>query len=426
MSLSRAGSRGNSRTGFNRNTEDSAAACVAPDAFQTNRPTTPPELKRFRKLSKMEPGVKTLHWGHAEVPIRPDMAFGAKVDKGERAADLIRSNVGQTALQQHLIEQKESVYKSHRREPLARVPDPRDPLPAFVQSEDFRFGISNSEGADETGAEAKLSIYPENRLYAIPKNNQTIQQEQEVTKPISRGYKWDSVGIDPKEHRFGRTEPGNSLSKQGMGVKLALNEEVNTSTTRVVNKRQQDFKEATTDRLARTRNVQAATEAELSGRVFGRSTGGRDEWGAKQCIHGAYAPEQQQPDPDLGRRTTKAKYDIPASIASDSNHVFGTSSIRRDRPAPALRSVANFTNYGDEVGARDLLKPSRFAFDGLDEQDFTRSRQADEIRSIFSNIGHDFTDQEFNQLCVMATADNQPLNIETFRKAFNRVRLGIM
>ena len=77
-----------------------------------------------------------------------------------------------------------------------------------------------------------------------------------------------------------------------------------------------------------------------------------DLWDAKRCIFGAYSAEQQAPDHSVGK--TKNLKSAPDHICmlflagmckkvSNPDHSFGVQSIRWDRPAPKLVSIANNT-----------------------------------------------------------------------------------
>ena len=109
-----------------------------------------------------------------------------------------------------------------------------------------------------------------------------------------------------------------------------------------------------------------------------------DEWGAKKCINGAYTPEEQLPDKDLGKSMNKfSKLEqVPKHIDMGGARVYGVPSIRGDLKPPAMRSVADgSTNYGDEVNAKGLLYPSTFTFDGVAESEFLLVRP--EVHSTF-------------------------------------------
>lgn len=54
----------------------------------------------------------------------------------------------------------------------------------------------------------------------------------------------------------------------------------------------------------------------------------------------------------------------------------------QDVIAPKIKSVADRNNYGDEYGAKDIVNPEPYAYEGIGEKDFLLIRQAEEIRSL--------------------------------------------
>ena len=103
--------------------------------------------------------------------------------------------------------------------------------------------------------------------------------------------------------------------------------------------------------------------------------------------------------------------------------VFGVGTIRSDKVAPRMRSVADTTvcapvtrhslfffhvavdaeqNYGDEKGAKSLVNPASYNFEGVSEDDFTRSRTEHEVRTLFEAIEGPMKDAEFNSYAAAA------------------------
>lgn len=62
------------------------------------------------------------------------------------------------------------------------------------------------------------------------------------------------------------------------------------------------------------------------------------------------------------------------------------------------RSVADYTNYGDEPEAVDLLFPSTFTEMGITEYDFQLPRPSEEIRILFERIGFKYKIGKFNAM----------------------------
>ena len=82
------------------------------------RPTTPDEIKKFRRSTLHEPGRRVVHPGTADDAI-PTMTFGVKSVLGEPAADVM-ATYPRSELDQWRLERTEDVYASTRREPLGK------------------------------------------------------------------------------------------------------------------------------------------------------------------------------------------------------------------------------------------------------------------------------------------------------------------
>ena len=117
-----------------------AAACIQPDY---ERPVTPPELRRFRKTSNIEPGKHNIHWGMANDPVFSPNKNVQNKDQNDNVAAALASS-GTSVLKSYMNEKKESIYASNKREPLGKAPKAKDPLPEFVKDKEFFFGTKSS------------------------------------------------------------------------------------------------------------------------------------------------------------------------------------------------------------------------------------------------------------------------------------------
>ena len=77
-----------------------------------------------------------------------------------------------------------------------------------------------------------------------------------------------------------------------------------------------------------------------------------------------------------------------ADARAQDHRTFGLPSVRADVPRPALKSVADHMNYGDDPTVRDLLFPTRSAAQGVGDDEFVRSRNKEEVRDVFEAIGY--------------------------------------
>ena len=131
---------------------------------------------------------------------------------------------------------------------------------------------------------------------------------------------------------------------------------------------------------------------------------------------GNYTAEEQQPDKDLGRSIRPGWRNV-----GPPQRVFGVPSIRSDVPAPALKSVADHQNYGDEAGAATLLYPPRFADGGVTQADFLTSTSKAELSDIFRSAGFQLDDKQVDETFERAkTLDpNGLVSVQSFRMALN-------
>jgi hypothetical protein len=101
------------------------------------RPSTPPEIAKYRKSMTLAPGVRFQHHGTAadyEQKKLDELTFGKyNIDRGNTAADLLNHRkVGDVDRLQ--LEKSERVYRSQAREPLGHTLDRGTVLPSkFTQ-----------------------------------------------------------------------------------------------------------------------------------------------------------------------------------------------------------------------------------------------------------------------------------------------------
>jgi hypothetical protein len=246
----------------------------------------------------------------------------------------------------------------------------------------------------------------------------SFTSERDVSQAHHRNYDWKD--IDPETHRFGKV----LIRNEQYGVRDALSFEEPKTT--VGSKRFVQMKDARGDPLGRARNPRGNLRNLPETHTFGHASQ-RDSWGAKRCIRGDYDVQDQLPDKDLGKTGythSRILRKVRQKDGIDPNRRHGLPSLRSDVPAPAFRSVADTHNYGDEQDAKALLNPSKYAYDGVVVEDFTASREEQEIRAIFDSAGMHCDDQQFAQ-CVQVAAQltGGALTVDSFRNAFNKVVL---
>ena len=136
------------------------------------RPTTPDEIKKFRRSTLHEPGRRVVHPGMAGDTI-PTMTFGVKSVLGEPAADVM-ATYPRSELDQWRLERTEDVYASTRREPLGKsfvrghhIPDkfnrtgfgqPGSVAPTSSVVKDLVFPPEGTAGDEENGEAHRMYV----------------------------------------------------------------------------------------------------------------------------------------------------------------------------------------------------------------------------------------------------------------------------
>lgn len=378
------------------------------------RPASPAEIKKYRNSFQKEPGLRLIHVGMVQdkSPYPPYHRHGVQTMAGDSVQDCM-AQVPDAALQQYHTEQKEKHYRSHVREPLGTSYLRGTVYPDEANRPEFAFGKASTTSENAKGLIYYKEAIPDKRARSMDaKEMPLLNPEREITRQLDRGYDWQAASVDPNTFRFGKVEP-----VVYNGVKAALKRD---DDSKVASRRQQQVRAFQHDRLGRGREVRGVLRNLGSDFVFGRVEN-PDEWGVKKCIAGEYPLEEQLPDRDLGMSTKKlSKIGLVPSNPDD--RAYGIPSIRYDKAQPQLRSVADPQNYGDESTCKGLLYPSRFAMDGVEQDDFIRVRPKEDIRVLFRKLGAEFDEKTFARLCDLAERDFGGLSADSFRHAWNKSR----
>lgn len=400
---------------------ESAAACLKPTedaaaaAAGAGRPVTPEEQKKFRKSYKLQPGLHCVPTGMVGAPLPPaGTSYGVRTNidgttniagTSAQARDAL-TYAPITAQQQQMLDAKESIYKSHVREPLGRsFHRPGHVLPQYTADPKFRFGVTSSSSESAKN------------LLNLGTGEEPSKDEHEITRQANRQYNWSSAGIDPNTHRFGLV-----VRDEVQGVAKTLKAHTQQTTT-VIARAQADFNLQKEDQLGRSKPKKAVAHLPPD-HTFGVPIS-VDEWPVRKVIQGTYSAAQQQPDADLGisRRLLSRHEQVPA--AHKQHRVFGTPSIRFDKPVPAVRSVADTANYGNESDSKGLLYPKTNVYKDITVEDFKAPRSAAEVKAIFQAIGESGAvsdDAKFKAACDEAVRSDGVLSVDSFRHALNRAK----
>jgi len=391
--------------------------CVQPDLESFNqRPATPQGIKKWRKSYQRAPGRHFYHEGLVGQQLPPEhFRYGVTLSTGDRAADCLEQ-IPTTGLQDFYNNEREAQYDSHIREPLGKSYNRGHKLADATQDPSFRFGLTSNSSENSKSLIYYDDPLPDKRVAPeAPQRDPRFHREADITRAVNRNYDWASAGIDPARQRFGLVD------KEGDddGVESCLSHQpLNTTIT---SKRVNEIRNYSHDRIGQAREVRGTLRQLGSDFAFGRAST-PDEWGSRKCIGGGYTVGEQMPDKDLGVSTRRL--DTQQLPPFTHEHVYGTPSIRADIPAPRLRSVADPQNYGDEHNAQGLLYPSKTAYDGVHETEFTMERRPEEIREIFRKMNQEFSDSHFKRICDIAVRDFQVLSCDAFRHAYNKLRIN--
>lgn len=126
------------------------------------------------------------------------------------------------------------------------------------------------------------------------------------------------------------------------------------------------------------------------------------------------------PDHDLGK-STKPNCTNSVRKPQDETRSFGCPTIRTDIPFKITRSVADYSNYGDEPEVIDLLFPQTHTEIGITEYDFQMARSREQIQTLFEKVGVTYKIGKFNAIFNKAKelcgSTNDLVTVRSFMKA---------
>lgn len=307
--------------------EDTTGKCLVHEG----RPGTPPHVSKWRKFR--EPGKRVVHPGLRDLESR-------EVLKVTVASDHIEDVWGKpmSAYAMAKDAQRESVYRSSKREPLGR---------SYVRGHAVPDGTFGKKTASATESTKELLWAPsDGEDKSMPPGHQR-----------SRNYEW---GVDPVTHRFG-VGSGSHVAMNGNTSHAWFPQEEPT----------RELPSLLVDRLGRSRRLALHDNGEQH--VYGKTTLRDDaEWDARQCIMG---DEEHEPDADLGLSCTPGFRNVAT------NRVFGVPTVRSDLCTSQRRSIADAQNYGDDPTAATLVNPP-----AVSEDAWRRPRSKADILDLFSAI----------------------------------------
>ena len=412
---------------------DTAAACFA----EQQRPPTPEEIKRFRKSFTGQPGVRVHHWGLEQdpAPRPPEFAFGVTGEKGQGVGDLLGGHLEPTSMQAFQRMRAEAVYESSKREPLGKPIDRHYQWPDKIkQDPGFKFGIMGPSNPDlgEDVEKAIDAIFPKDApsLASTSEHAELYKRSHNAYEPgeqRERKYTWDKVkpgkahgvGIDPGTFAFGASAEIDYRNGVAKAINPSLEYDSKCAPTEFMPKSVADFKKVRQDDLGTVRNLGLGQHPLPADHAYGLSSKRFNDWGARECIMGNYTPDEQAPDPDLGRSLRRGC--APEEVLV-SERTFGVPGVRSDIRPPKMPSVADAKNYGNEPGAKAVIFPQPFATIGVYEEDFLQPRPKGDLLDICVASGLADSEAHFEELYTAAqrasgASEDDALAVESIRQA---------
>lgn len=376
------------------------------------RPQTPPEVRKYRRSTNLEPGKRFQHYGLADDYNAMDLTdkIYGKTDKEvpTSAHDLL-SHPKPSELDRMTMIRAESKYKTNKREPLGRVPDRGIILPSKFTEEKEPFGEKSKSSSEP----AKDLIFP-NELLNDGKEEEIYKRSHGsygVSEQLHRGYKWD---IDPESTRFGRKGDTIALNGVSKNITEVLQGDLRDNRDSIVNMKQvEDFRNMK-DILGQSKNL-GQNSFSRGDMVYGKANKGKGI-GAGEVIRGRYTDDDNMPDQDLGKSITPGFRNV-----SMEDRMYGCPSIRNDIPAlpPHRRSLADSQNYGDDVPAQDLINPPAFSDLAIGPTIMQERKTKEKLLELFARIGYTFNADTADRLFQEASGGASTATINSFRTVLN-------
>jgi len=403
--------------------KQSGAGGTAKDCLTfTERPITPPEVRKYRKSSYLEPGARFKHYGIVDDLKTMNLeskTFGEYSDPGEATAQELINHKKLTQLQKIDLDKAEKVYKGTSREPLGKTYDRKVVLPEKHTKYGVPFGVTSKSSSEP----AKEIIWPQmtDDMLAGEDLYRRSHGTWAAGEQKRRDYNWP---LDPQTYRFG--EKGDTIALNGVSKNVYdILHGAGDVPSCVNTKRVEDFRNMT-NILGQTRNLGQNSSSRPFDTIYGKpSASGRatkGTWGAADVMKGAYSVDAQKPDVDLGKSITPGFRNI-----SLEDRAYGCPSIRTDLPAgpAARRSLADSQNYGDDVPAQDLINPPAFSDLSIPPTAMAELRPKQKIVDLFRKIGYELEDS-ITEILIEEASGGRPLaSINSYRHALNKYLIAL-
>jgi hypothetical protein len=330
------------------------------------RPTTPEKIKPFLNSVSSPIGKSSRHYGlRQNEPRDANTVYGRRNVYEDSAETCLKPGANADKINTLAADNAEKNYLSNKREPLGHGPTPVYALPDKLLRDGFGIPSEKSENA-------KVVIYS-----CADKEAKLLHPPGEQTQ---RNYDWAKVRIDPTNHRFGAASSSTADTTKDL-----LHPQHRTV---ILPKIVGDYNGVASPELSKSKNFGFGGRAQGAEFTYGK-TQVPNVYDARQLISGAGVDPHVADDDCLGHTFTKShtlRKLRAADAASGTNRFggtersFGVPSIRSDLPKPQASKVTNGVNYGDDVGAKDLIYPSHYIRTGVDPRYFVDGKTLDEVK----------------------------------------------
>ncbi len=183
----------------------------------SERPSTPPEVRKYRRSTYLEPGKRFQHYGIVEDLQKMNLeskVYGNMSDAGNGTAAELLSHKKLSELEKINMVKAEKVYKGAAREPLGKTVDRHINLPDKFTKEGRPFGVTSKSSLEP----AKDIIFP--NLSANDIENEEVYKKSHGSygagEQKKRDYRWP---MDPGVTVFGCK--GDTIALNGVSKNIA-------------------------------------------------------------------------------------------------------------------------------------------------------------------------------------------------------------
>ncbi|EAN97337.1 hypothetical protein C3747_85g217 [Trypanosoma cruzi] len=363
-----------------------------------------PDLIKFHRRGG-EVGRTYRHYGIArDPPVDESIRHGIKNDVSESALLCLQPDTNH--LSALMNEQLERRYLSSIRRPLGRAPAP----PYEVRVPRDGFGVRSD---------------PSESVKRVMYGGKDVDVLHPVGERKDRGYDWESIGIDPTQHRFGATFAKDAITAADV---MCENRPISTAFPKLV----KDHKTAVKTELGRPRTYgfdNSAFEEKAEKLAVRRSRRGDGDAARELLSSWAQHPATVQAREEQSARAAASKTGLmgdgtkntttTTTNNTDSDGIDGGSGRFRSRFTSTFGSkradgLVALTELKDEARVPHLLYPSHYVQLGVKSEYFAGGRPLEDIRRISKQVDFGLTDSQIDDVFASIAQDGV-CGIEQFK-----------